>query len=543
MFQKKKPPPISPEFPSVSMDRRQDENNNRGVGKRTHSGTLGRLPAGPVVSDPPESAERWFHQAHSFVCSLSVHVLVLLVLALCIIQQPHAERLRLDLTFGETPGVGESAEALSIQPQDDTPDDSEPAEETQPETEMVVETKPDPPEETMVPPVVNEVSVIPFEPVTPAAPETIADITVVPSVRMSLSGRADGRRQNLLESGGGGDETEMAVALALQWLIKQQEKTGLWSLRGPYLDGSRQENRLAATAMALLALQGAGNIPTQGIYQSEVKQAWKAVLMRQLNDGTFDLGPINEQQSMYSHAQITIALCELSGMTQDARVQAAAQKAVAYCIASQMPDGGWKYHPPQPNHPNRGDMSVTGWYMMALKSAEMASLNVPQETYEQLESFLDRVFVSDQKGYGYEIIENQNPNNFQVRLALTAEALLCRLYLGWQPDNRQLGAGVDLLFREVPRDFQYPDVYSWYYVTQVCRHMEGPHWNEWNTWMKTTLPAAQVHKGRETGSWNPSHDKWGYMAGRLFMTSLCTCMLESYYRHIPLFSAEKGIKR
>ena len=173
----------------------------------------------------------------------------------------------------------------------------------------------------------------------------------------------------------------------------------------------------------------------------------------------------------------------------------------------------------------------------------MASLNVPQETYEQLESFLDRVFVSDQKGYGYEIIENQNPNNFQVRLALTAEALLCRLYLGWQPDNRQLGAGVDLLFREVPRDFQYPDVYSWYYVTQVCRHMEGPHWNEWNTWMKTTLPAAQVHKGRETGSWNPSHDKWGYMAGRLFMTSLCTCMLESYYRHIPLFSAEKGIKR
>ena len=97
--------------------------------------------------------------------------------------------------------------------------------------------------------------------------------------------------------------------------------------------------------------------------------------------------------------------------------------------------------------------------------------------------------------------------------------------------------GIELLFREVPRDFEYPDVYAWYYVTQVCHHLDGAPWREWNAWMRGTLPAAQVGKGKEQGSWNPAHDKWGYSGGRLFMTCLCTCMLEVYYRHLPLFSA------
>ena len=52
-----------------------------------------------------------------------------------------------------------------------------------------------------------------------------------------------------------------------------------------------------------------------------------------------------------------------------------ARRALAYALAAQGPNGGWKYEPGQP-----GDMSVTGWYMMALKSAQMAGLEVPKGT-------------------------------------------------------------------------------------------------------------------------------------------------------------------
>jgi hypothetical protein len=50
------------------------------------------------------------------------------------------------------------------------------------------------------------------------------------------------------------------------------------------------------------------------------------------------------------------------------------------------------------------------------------------------------------------------------------------------------------------------------------------------------LPAEQVKSGREKGSWDPSLDRWGHVGGRLFVTCLCTYMLEVYYRHLPLYA-------
>ena len=514
------------------------------------------LAAAPSEADATQTLEGWLQRSPPFTLSLSLHVVVLLLLALLVVRQPRSERLRLELVFGPEPGTGAAAEGITIESPDDGAEASPPPEvpDPQPEPAPSMAAAPPTPVEPREPPTQTVAATLPFEPFTPppAAAEA-ALATAAPSVRLALSGRSAGRREELLVAGGGGNDTETAVEMALDWLVRNQEKSGLWSLRGPYLDGvgKRPENRLAATAMALLALQGAGNTLEEGEHQAAVERAWKALLSRQADDGTFDLGQIPDQHAMYAHAQVTIALCELYGMSGDASLRAAAQRAIDYAVAGQMPDGGWKYHPPRPNHPNRGDMSVTGWYMMALKSGEMAGLDMPAETYAQLGEFLDGVFISDSLGYGYEIKTPANGGGnaagdepkriFQVRpevrTALTAEALLCRQFLGWQRDDPRLQSGVELLFREVPRDFDYPDVYTWYYVTQVCHHLGGDPWREWNAWMRAALPAAQVGKGKEKGSWNPTHDKWGYSGGRLFMTSMCTCMLEVYYRHLPLFSA------
>ncbi len=100
---------------------------------------------------------------------------------------------------------------------------------------------------------------------------------------------------------------------------------------------------------------------------------------------------------MYTHAQCAIALCEILSMTKDSRFYEPAQRAVAYCIDSQdKKGGGWRYDYP----PTDSDTSVTGWFVMALKSAQMAQLDVPQEVFDNVTRYLDSAALPDGK-YAY----------------------------------------------------------------------------------------------------------------------------------------------
>jgi hypothetical protein len=120
--------------------------------------------------------------------------------------------------------------------------------------------------------------------------------------------------------------------------------------------------------------------------------------------------------------------------------------------------------------------------------------------------------------------------------AMTAEALLCRQYMGWSRDDARLRRGVEFLARHRV-DWSEQNVYYWYYATQVMHHMGGEDWVEWNKVMRQVVPENQVRRGKERGSWDPNGDQWASSVGRLYMTCLSTFMLEVYYRHLPLYSA------
>ena len=471
-------------------------------------------------------------QSPAWTISLSLHILLLLMLAIWSIRMPDSPRLRLELAFGPgaEPGQRLGSDDGGSGDLVDPPPDPEPPVEIAATGGMDVEAPS--PMAPVAQPTANESAEANAAMQSAAASGGQVSAAAIGS---GLSGRDPGVRWGVLGAGGGNDATEAAVAKALEWIVRQQRKDGLWSLRGPYANGGAQENRLAASAMALLALQGAGTTPRQGAHREAVAKAWKSLLKLQQEDGTFEAGDKIEQHQMYAHGQITIAVCELFGMTKDPKFEEPARRALAYAVAAQMPDGGWRYQPPRPNQANRGDMSVTGWFLMALKSGEMAGLDVPEATYQRLESFLDAVFVSDEKGYGYQISPGQKV--FDFRPALTAEGLLCRQYLGWRRDDPRLISGVELLLREAPIDFDYrrKNAYAWYYATQVCHHMGGPAWVAWNSRMQKALLPEQVASGREAGSWDPANDQWGHIGGRLYMTTLSACMLEVYYRHLPLY--------
>jgi hypothetical protein len=368
-----------------------------------------------------------------------------------------------------------------------------------------------------------------------AAPPLSTDPTAVgdgfysaveaPSIGWALSGRQEGRKDALLKAYGGTKTTQDAVNLALRWLAAQQRSSGMWSLQGPYADGGGSENQLAATAMALLAFLGDGHTHLKdGPYKRVVAKGVRALIKFQDKDGAFNSEDAPNSHLLYTQAQCTIVLCELYAITEDSLIREAATKAVQYCVKIQAPQGGWRYQPYMDS-----DTSVTGWFVMALTSARMAKLDVPTTTLDRVRKFLDSVSPDDGSTYAYQDRRGATP-------AMTAEALLCRQYLGWPREEPSLRRGVEYL-SDYQINWRRPNVYHWYYATQVMHHMGGDAWVKWNKVMRQRVPANQVHAGREKGSWNPDRDQWGSSGGRLYMTCLSTYMLEVYYRHLPLYAA------
>jgi hypothetical protein len=388
-----------------------------------------------------------------------------------------------------------------------------------------------------------------------AAPLDIGDLKIGPGsepilgpqkiegapIGLALKGRQIGSKNVLLGKYGGSAKTEAAVEAGLAWLAKQQRPEGYWSLAGPYKDGAETgENVVAATAMALLAFQGHGDTHRDGMYAKNVARGWSALLKLQRKDGLFSGPMASINELLYAHAQATIAVCELYGMTQDSAYRGPAERAIAYAVDVQDKKyGGWRYKPREDS-----DTSVTGWFVMALQSARMARLKVPDTALKRASAYLDLAELDGGRRYGYWLSQ-------QSSHAVTAEGLLCRQYLGWRQDDERLVDGVSALnkvpieygeldpqFERVVRSTEQ-DVYYWYYATQAAHHMEGKIWDDWNKVMREQVPAHQIKKGPEAGSWSPLGDKWG-TSGRLYVTCLSIYILEVYYRHLPIYSGYKA---
>ena len=367
------------------------------------------------------------------------------------------------------------------------------------------------------------------------SPEGVTSTSVVeaPQIGLALSGRQEGsaRRDGLIGRYGGNATTEAAVRKGLAWLVRNQQSDGSWSLSGPYADGVHRtmDNEAAATAMALLALLGDGNTHQGGKLKQNVVAGWQWLSRQQDADGCFfQQGGYN--QRFYTHGQCTIAVCELYGMTRDKSLLGPVKLAIDYCLRCQSPKGGWRYAPNVDS-----DVSVTGWIVMALQSARMAGLEVPQEALDKVERYLDDIAQYNGARYPYR-------KNEDVRRSMTAEALLMRQYLGWRRDDPRLASGVRWITspENLVNFKRGRDVYFWYYATQVAHHFGGEPWKQWNAVMRQALPERQVPRGRESGSWNPHNptaDQWASSGGRLYVTCLSICMLEVYYRHLPIYAS------
>jgi hypothetical protein len=431
-------------------------------------------------------------------------MILLVLLGLWWLPDLRSNVLRLTATFADT--LGDQTEFNTVEI--GTPDE---------EMEAPVVTPQD------LPPVDDPLLAPPTPPLVDLSALAGAE-TAIPDVGFALSGREAGMKEVLLAAYGGNERTEAAVTLGLEWLKRNQQRDGSWSLAGPYSDGGQIENVTAATAMALIAFQGAGHTHRAGTHQAVVQRGVTALLKMQDQNGNFYRGGVSHHR-LYSQAQAMIAVCELYGMTKDSMLRTAAERSVDYAVKTQDQMGGWRYQPGFDS-----DTSVTGWFVMGLQSARMAGLDVPSITMSRISDYLDKAASPDQARYGYQ-------PGMEPTFSMTAEGLLCRQYLGWPRTDQRLLTGVNLI-RARPINWEDRDVYYWYYATQVLHHLEGPAWEEWNAVMRDVLPREQTTEGRERGSWAPMGDQWGPHGGRLYVTCLSLYMLEVYYRHMPLYAGQ-----
>ena len=370
-----------------------------------------------------------------------------------------------------------------------------------------------------------------------------------------------GGKQDRVKSGGGSTATENAVIDALRWLKRHQSPDGSWDVDGytAHCDpmfgqkcdgvGSVKEGDPGVTGLALLAYLGAGYTHDDGTeFADTVRNGLKYLKGIQDGEGYFAAEKTSHFY-MYGHAIATLAMTEAYGLTGQELFKGYAERGIDVIVRAQNdhPDKpgekyGWRYYPKDGDN----DTSVSGWMIMALKSAKACELHVPEEAFHGMENWVD--FVTDDVYYraGYQspggasALPVELQDKFRSTETTTAISILSRIFIGQRPTLAAIKAGAGLLLQDLPvwneQDGSI-DYYYWYYGTLAMFQVGGESWKDWNKAMKTSLVDHQLKRndGCQWGSWNPNVDKWSGRGSRVYATAINCLTLEVYYRYDKVF--------
>jgi hypothetical protein len=401
--------------------------------------------------------------------------------------------------------------------------------------------------------------------------------------------------------GGPTEGTEKAIRDGLVWLARHQEKDGHWSAKtfsqrcppgkpcqpetAVEMGGYPDKQDVGLTGLSLLAYLGAGfghdsklylidviNKQKLAIGKDIVKKGLQWLVDRQDADGAF----YNRDGSyfLYNEALAALALSEAYGLTQNTYWKEPAQRAINFICKAQKPNPkdpnklwGWRYQPidvlradpdATPMDFSDADMSVTGWMVMALKSAQISGLQVPEASIEGALDFTK--WSTGRKGQvGYIGPESAgikvtgDHDNYEYHFGTMSSIAMCvRIFLEHDLKDPFLVEGADLLLADLPaigKDEQHPqlDYYYWYYGSLALNQIDGPdaprrtdkYWGPWNKSMQNTILELQDQReGTCTNGGWMKPDRWAYGVGPIYTTAINILTLEVYYRYANAFGTK-----
>lgn len=368
------------------------------------------------------------------------------------------------------------------------------------------------------------------------------------SLAINLSGgrlgdRSGAGRSAAVASGAATVKSEAAVDDALRWLAAHQHNDGGWSVRltdphGPCKGECKNPlknpddaptPRTAATGLALLAFLGAGHTHQSGEYAETVRHGIY-FLRSQARDTSF--GTDLQNGSMYGHGIASFALAEAYVLTADEELRELLEGVTMYCASAQNQQGGWGYIPGGP-----GDITLTAWQIMALKTAEQREITSPTEVIPRAKAYVLTLANESRNRFGY---KTPDP-----KLSTTAIGLVLQLYFGHQPGETSMTEGLDWLAENGPSPTwpvkQGPpltNVYYDYYAMLALHHSQHVGRMDFARTLRDHLLATQATEGHEAGSWH-FDDRYGSVGGRLYTTAMCALILQTPYRYLPLSGTDQ----
>ena len=320
---------------------------------------------------------------------------------------------------------------------------------------------------------------------------------------------------------------DAAVDKALEYLAGQQHKEGYWP------SGLGKDPAIAS--LSVMAFLAKGHTPGAGPYGERINRGIDFVLSCAKPNGML-AGP--SQGSMYIHGISTLMLSEVSGMVdaaRQARIDKVLPQAVRLILTAQQVKkappyaGGWRYTPQSVD----SDISLTGWNLMALRSARGNGALVPKETIDRAVEFVlrcrpagakvDRAKKAPPIGFAYQ------PGG-PAGLARTGVALVCLELCGRHETDDALDAG-DYVLANLPKNYgEAYFYYSMYYCSQGMFQLGGKHWEKFAPHMIETMLKFQ----NKDGSWKQGSS--GEASGGVcYATAMSVLSLSVSYRQRPIY--------
>ncbi|MEM7201226.1 MAG: prenyltransferase/squalene oxidase repeat-containing protein [Planctomycetota bacterium] len=364
-----------------------------------------------------------------------------------------------------------------------------------------------------------------------------------------FGGRGGGRRGL---GASGGRDTARAIELGLEWLAKHQDEDGRWDaddfmkhdLEGDPCDGPGDAGHdVGVTGLALLAFLGDGSTMKAGPYKKNIRDGVRWLREQQQETGLFGTDAVHAY--IYDHAIAAYAMVE-AYQGESKLLKKYAQRGIDYLESHRNPDMVWRYEP----QGNDNDTSITGWCVMAYKSAQDFNLKVNDQAIGYCEVWFDQVTDPASGRAGYRKRgepSSREEGDHEVNFprdkgeALTAVGLMCRFFLGQDPDDQPtMVAAADTLLKTPPiwdEDDGSVDHYYWYYgsyaLYQMGKFKGKDYWGKWAKSLTKAVVKTQRDEGNFKGSWDPI-GVWGEYGGRVYSTAILVLTLEAYYRYTRL---------
>lgn len=319
-----------------------------------------------------------------------------------------------------------------------------------------------------------------------------------------------------------------AVTRGISYLISIQKPNGAISETEKY--------RTTLTSLAIMAMISVGHQPSDATPEGHaIRAGLDFVLQPAQQDASGYFGSA-DQSRMYGHGITTLMLTEVLGMgvsdEQDAIIRAKCEKAINLILRAQKVSkrsashrGGWRYTPKS----NDSDLSVTGWQIMALRSAKNDGFLVPDEAINDAVAYIKRTYNGTRPTratttFGYQ------PGDTKTPFSMTGVGILALALCGEQNSAEVRDAARWLAPYEAPATQKW-FYYGTYYFAQAMNQFKGEVAATAQQRVDESLLALQT----DSGSWGQTNQEEIKSGGTVYCTSMALLSLGVRYHYLPLY--------